>query len=181
MAQWLRELDEGNSRRQGRNALAQLARVTLSLDGNTLPESKAQTRYTESDSLELLLLRDLRHSAVDKVSHLTLLNGEQVCLPWQRIALSKPQWRQLTATLMRQIVPVHARDAPAALSKDTLKRFGFHHCFYLGRDDWGEDESVLRLALVDEAGALQGVEGASVHEKHSLSYRDDLGFRVCKN
>ncbi|MDX5298260.1 MAG: CRISPR-associated helicase Cas3', partial [Gammaproteobacteria bacterium] len=57
MSRWLHELEQGNSRRKGRNALRQLARVTLAEAGNTLPESKAQTRYSEMDSLEVLLLK----------------------------------------------------------------------------------------------------------------------------
>jgi len=181
MAQWLRQLDEGTPRRKGRNALSQLARVTLAQDGNTLPESKAQTRYSETDSHEVLLLRGLSYDSKGKVSRLTLLDGGSAILPWQRFALSKPKWRQLTAILMRQIVPVHARDAPLALSKDTLRKFGFQHCFYLGRDDWEDDECLLRVALVDDAGSLKGLEGMRVHDRHELGYRDDLGFRVIKN
>jgi CRISPR-associated endonuclease/helicase Cas3 len=182
MAKWLRELDDGTPHRKGRIALAQLARMTLSQDGNTLPESKAQTRYSESDRHELLLLRGLQRCPADKSSQLTLLNGESVRLPWHRSARDdKAHWRQLTARLMRQMVPVHVRDAPLALPVDTLKRLGFQHCFYLGRDDWEDDESLLRVALVDATGRLLGVDGAQVHERHQLDYRDDLGFRVIKN
>lgn len=59
LAQWLYELDNGSRYRKGRKALAQLSRITLSEEGNTLPESKAQTRYSETASLELLLLADI--------------------------------------------------------------------------------------------------------------------------
>jgi CRISPR-associated endonuclease/helicase Cas3 len=181
MALWLHQLEEGTPRRKGRKALAQLARVTLAQDGNTLPESKAQTRYSESDSHELLLLRGLQRCSNDEVSRLTLLNGESVDLPWRRTRLSKAQWRHLAAKLMSQIVPVHVRDAPVAVPTDTLKKFGFQHCFYLGRDDWENDESLLRVALVDDAGSLHGIEGTRVHDRNELCYREDLGFRVTKN
>lgn len=182
MAMWLRQLDEGTPRRIGRIALAQLARVPLAQDGRTLPESKAQTRYSETDCHELLLLRSLQRCPADKSCRLTLLNGELVRLPWHRSAHDdKAQWRQLTAQLMRQLVPVHVRDAPLPLPVDTLKRFGFQHCFYLGREDWEGDESLFRIALVDATGRLLGVDGAQVHERHQLDYRDDLGFRVIKN
>lgn len=181
MAMWLRHLDEGTPRRKGRIALAQLARVTLSQDGRTLPESKAQTRYSETDSHELLLLRELQQCPGEKVSRLILLNGELVWLPWFRSALSKAQWRQLTSKLMREIVQVHVTHAPIAVSAGILKEFGLQHCFYLGRDDWEDDEGVLRVALVDATGALRGLGGAPVHDRYRLDYRNDLGFRAIKS
>lgn len=178
MSRWLHELDNGTSRRIGRKALEQLARITLSESGNTLPESKAQTRYSELESHEVLLLRGAAQIKEQEVSRLSLLNGEQVLLPWSQHKLSKRHWRELTAKLMRQIVTVHAKDAPGKLSIDTLTKFGFQNCFYLGNSEQGE--AVLRVVLVDEAGRLQGVQGARIHEKHVLDYRDDLGYRVIK-
>jgi len=181
MARWLYELDNGTQRRKGRKALNQLARITLAEGGKTLPESKAQTRYSETDSYELLLLRGLVHLPDEQASRLVLLDGSQLTLPKQRHRLSKPQWRQLTATLMRQIVPVRVGDAPLPLPRDTLEKFYLQHCFYLGDPNWTDDESLLRVALVDETGALQGVQGARLHDKYSLDYRDDLGYRVIKD
>lgn len=181
MARWLHELDNGTQRRKGRNALRQLARISLAEGGKTLPESQAQTRYSESDSHELLLLRCLNHLPEEKASRLVLLDGRQFVLPWQRHRLSKPQWRQLTAILMRQIVPVRVGDAPLPLARDTLVKYGLQHCFYLGDPNWADDESLLRVALVDESGTLQGVQGARVHDKYSLDYRGDLGYRVIKD
>ena len=179
MSRWLRELEEGTSRRSGRNAMQQLARVALAEGGNTLPESKAQTRYSETDSYEVLLLRAINRNG--EIATLTLLNGERVELPLQRNKLSKSGWRQRTALLMRQIVTVPQQDKPKALPTDTLKKFGLGHCFYLGNPDWPEDESVLRVALVDETGCLRGIEHYDIHDSDTLEYRDDLGYRVIKN
>ncbi|MDH0609863.1 CRISPR-associated helicase Cas3' [Stutzerimonas stutzeri] len=184
MARWLHELDngtQGRGARKGRKALRQLARVTLAEGGKTLPESQAQTRYSESDSHDLLLLRGLTYLPDKQASRLVLLDGSQLTLPLRRNQLTKQQWRQLTATLMRQMVPVRVGDAPLPLSRDTLTKLGLHHCFYLGDPNWADDESLLRVALVDETGALQGVHGARIHDKHSLDYRDDLGYRVIKD
>lgn len=182
MNRWLSELDNGTRWRTGRNALQQLARVTLSEAGNTLPESKAQTRYSEADNFEVLLLRGMRLVPEEESTILTLLSGEQLYLPWKRDRLAnKSQWRQLSATLMRQVVALRVQDAPKALSMDTLKRFGLQHCFYLGNPDWPTDECLLRVALVDDTGLLQGVEQADVHDKYLLEYRDDLGYQVIKD
>lgn len=179
MAQWLHELDNGTRWRIGRNAMQQLARVGLAETGNTLPESKAQTRYSETESCEVLLLRSLVQVPEKKSSRLTLLNGEAVILPWARNVLSPKEWRVLSATLMRQITLVRVQDAPLKLPIDTLKNFGFQQCFYLGNP--AQDEAILRVALVDETGTLQGVQGARIHEKSILGYRDDLGYLVIKN
>lgn len=178
MAKWLHELDNGTQRRKGRKALAQLARITLAEDGNTLPESKAQTRYSEQDNHEVLLLRAAVQLPDQKVSRLTLLDGSQLLLPWERHKRDKRGWRELSASLMRQTVPLRVQDAPERLPIDTLNKFGLQHCFYLG--DPAHDEAVLRVALVNETGALHGLQGATLHQKHTLEYRDDLGYRVIK-
>src|SRR5690606_19651434 len=124
MATWLHELDNGTNRRIGRKGMRQLARLTVAESGNTLPESKAQTRYSETDSHEVLLLRSLTPVPELKSTRLKLLNGEQVLLPWERHRLIKREWRQLSAKLMRQVVLVPVQDAPLQLSIDMLVKFG---------------------------------------------------------
>ena len=180
MGRWLYELDHGNRYSKGRKALEQLARVGLAEGGNTLPESQAQTRYSETDSHEVLMLRGLSRDGERAL--LTLLDGSQVELPLQRHKLGKREWRKRTAILMRQIVSVPPGDKPSSVPVDTLKRFGLQHCFYLGSPDWQEiDESVLHVALVDGSDRLRGIENTQIHNKHTLEYRDDLGYRVIKN
>jgi CRISPR-associated endonuclease/helicase Cas3 len=179
MARWLAELDNGSQLRTGRKAMRQLARITLADAGNTLPENKAQTRYSETESFDVLLLRHITQLPAKKMTQLTLLNGDQHLLPWHRNGLNRKEWRQLSATLMRQVVAVREQDAPLKLQVDTLEKFGLQHCFYLGNP--AHDEAILRVALVDETGTLQGVQGAPLHAKYVLEYRDDLGYRVIKN
>lgn len=179
MSRWLHELEQGTSRRKGRNALRQLARVTLAEVGNTLPESKAQTRYSEMDSLEVLLLKRIQRDRDGTVTTLTLLDGRQLHLPLKRTRLDKAQWRSLSATLMRQIVAIHPQHAPQALPQTVLEKFGLQHCFYLGNP--AQDEAVLRVALVDQASRLQGVEQAPLHDKYALEYRSDQGYQVIKD
>ena len=179
MGRWLYELDHGNRHRKGRIALQQLARVGLAEGGSTLPESKAQTRYSETDSYEVLLLKAISQNA--EIATLTLLNDEKIQIPLQRHKLKKPEWRNRTAILMRQIVNVPPSDKPKAVSVDTLQRFGLQHCFYLGSPDWPEDECPLRVAIVDDADRLRGIENTQIHDNHRLEYRNDLGYRVIKN
>lgn len=180
MFRWRYELEEGTPRRKGRNALRQLARIGLAGNGKTKPESQAQTRYSESDSFELLLLRDAKQIQNEQVSRLCLLNGCEIRLPWGRNKMNKKQWKKTTATLMQQIVPVRASEAPTPVDRSTLEKYGLHHCFYLGDRNWIEDESLLRVALVDEAGILRSLHGGRAHDNFILEYRDDLGYRLIK-
>ncbi|MGC1329032.1 CRISPR-associated helicase Cas3' [Pseudomonas sp.] len=181
MARWLHELDNGTPRRKGRIALQQLARIGLAMDGKTLPESQAQTRYSEADNFDLLLLRDLQQLVDQQASRLVLLDGSELTLPWRRYKLTKPQWKALTARLMREIVPVRVGDAPKAVARDVLEKYGLQHCFYLGDSNWADDESLLRVALVNETGTLRAIHGGAAHDRHPLEYRDDLGYRVIKD
>lgn len=178
MAQWLHELENGTPRRKGRQTLAQLARVTLATEGKTKSDCTTQTRYSEQDSHEVLLLRSAVHLPQQKATQLTLLDGTQLLLPKERHRLDKRHWRELSACLMRQTVLVQVQDAPTCLPIETLAKFYLQHCFYLG--DNTRDEAILRVALVDETGSLQGLQGAQVHQKYALEYRDDLGYRVIK-
>lgn len=180
MAIWLRELKEGSYKRLGQTALKQLARVGVAQAGNTLPESRAQTRYSESDSCEVLLLRSIRYDSEQKAGVLILLGGEQVVLPLNRAQVSRAGWREITKRLMQEIVQVRPGSAPKQISRERLQKFGLQHCFYLGNPLWQEDESLLRIALVDESDQLHGLEGQSVHDKYNIEYRPDLGYRTIK-
>ena len=182
MSTWLYQLENGtngNKGRKGRRALRQLARLTVADAGQTLlPEDKAQTRYSESETFEVLLLKSAQRNTQEKHCTITLLSGETVILPLIHGSLSKDEWRKLSAKLMRQIVKVRVNEAPSALSIEALQSFGFHHCFYLG--DPTLDEAIMRIALVEQLGEIKGLVGGSVHEKHTLSYRADLGYQVIK-
>lgn len=174
------ELENGTSRRKGKVALAQLARVSLSQGGKTLPETKAQTRYSEVESRDVLLLRHIEQLPEDNATKITLLDGQTLLLPHNRCdGLGKKEWRQLSARLMTQQVTVRVEEAPATVALDMLKRYRLQHCFYLG--DPAQDEAQLRVALIDDIGRVKSLDGKTVHEKYPLEYRDDLGYRVIRN
>ncbi len=182
MARWLFELEEGiPPHRLGRKSLQQLARIGLSEAGKTLPESKAQTRYSESDAFDVLLLRQVHLIGDRQLTQIQLLDGQTLELPWHRHKLSKQAWKQLTASLMHHVVPTRPSEAPVATPRHVLEKFGLHHCFYLGDPNWADDESLLRIAVVDERAKLHGMHGGRAHDKHTLEYRHDLGYRVIKD
>lgn len=182
LSRWLHELEHGDKRGKiGREGMRQLANLSLAEEGNVRSDTNPPTRYSEIDSAEVLLLRNLQTDIDSSDTQLTLLDGSTLQLPRARHALSRSEWKALTARLMTQQVPVRIHDGPKALDRHTLEKRGFGHCFYLGDPSWKGDESLLRIALVDETGTLRGVDGVPVHDKHSLEYRDDLGYRVLKS
>jgi CRISPR-associated endonuclease/helicase Cas3 len=177
MSKWLHDLDNGTRLQTGRKAMQQLAKITLSDAGNTLPESKAQTRFSETDTHEVLLIKQVTRIPKRKVTLITLLNGEKLELPWFKHG-NKSFWRRLSSTLMQQIVLVRVHDAPKPLPLVLLEKLRFQHCFYLGQKEL--DEALLRVVLVDETSSLHGLDGTSVHDKKNLLYRNDLGYQITK-
>lgn len=178
MATMLHNLEYGTPRRPGRVTLGQLARVGLAMEGTTKPESMAQTRYSETDNFDVLLLRTIHLDSGKQVTRIHLLNGDTVDLPWRKRDLDIQSWRLLSARLMGSIVPVRAGEAPAAVSRNTLEKHGFQHCFYLGDPNWPDETSLLRVACVDDAGALVSLDGSSAASDRELTYRPWSGYHV---
>lgn len=188
MARWFHDLEYGTSSapgrpgRKGRQALQQLARIGLARDGKTLSDVDAPTRYSDSETREVLLLRHLHYDSATHTTRLALLDGSTITLPTQRHLLDKQAWKNIAAQLMQQQVPVRAADAPLPPPRSELQKLGFGHCFYLGSSNWEEDVSSLHVCLVDETGQLRGLNGAPVHDRYRLEYRTDLGYhRLNKN
>ncbi|MFV0548478.1 MAG: CRISPR-associated helicase Cas3' [Limnobaculum xujianqingii] len=178
MNKWLYQLDEGDRQRKGRKVLRQLANLTLSQAGSTLPEEVA-TRYSERETIDLLLLRAIIPQPQQQTTSLTLMNGETVLIPQYSHQLSKRAWRQISAKLTEQMVRVPIDTVPEKLPRRWLIHIGLDHCLYVGdRDD---DKAKLRIALVDDCGDLFGWQGTQLHPDGVLQYRDDLGFRIIKH
>ena len=179
LSKWLDELNDGTPRRVGRKALRQLAQIALSQGGNTLPEHKAQTRYSETESHEVLVVGRIDPIPLDQKTRFHLRNGHFVDIPWTRNRLSKRDWRQRSAVLMRNVVAVRAQDAPTAVRREVLEKHGLQHCFYLGSSE--HDDAMLRIGICDQSGLLHSINGARAHQTRQLSYRDDLGYQVLEN
>ncbi|NCB56760.1 MAG: CRISPR-associated helicase Cas3' [Gammaproteobacteria bacterium] len=174
---WLYELKNGNRFRTGEQTQQALAKLTLSKNGKTLPEHKAETRYSDQDTHDLLLLRSI-HS-VDGMTMIRLLDGRELTLPHGRHRLTKAQWRELAVALNQQLVRVSPSYCPAKVTKLELEKLHLHEVFYLGRPE--DDEALLRIAIVNSTGELLTLDGHSAGDKYTLEYREDLGFRAISN
>ncbi len=178
--QWaslLHELKNGSRFRTGEQAQQALAKLTLSKGGKTLPEHKAETRYSDQDTHDLLLLRSLRSQ--DGTTTIRLLDGTELTLPHGRHRLTKAEWRQLAVALNQQLVRVNPAYCPPKTAKHELEKLHLNEVFYLGRPE--DDEALLRVAIVSHVGELLTLDGYPAGDKYLLEYREDLGLRAISN
>jgi len=165
MLRYFSELEEK------RKKLEQLAGYGLSKAGETLSESAA-TRYSEQDTVQVLLLSRYRINADNTGTEITLLTGETIVLPRGVKNQDKARWRKLAAKLLNNTVQVSNRHAPQAVSIKELSWLS--EFFYLGNPEYGE--SLLRVALVNESDEIKNLFGGEASEKYQLSYNNWQGY-----
>ncbi|MDO9567374.1 MAG: CRISPR-associated helicase Cas3' [Candidatus Desulfaltia sp.] len=151
--------------------LAGLARIGLSTGGKTLPESKATTRYSETESCEVLLIR--KKSSDETGTTLILLNGKKLLLPQNVKRKDRRVWRSLAAELQQNVVLVPGHLAPSTSPHQIqwLKNF-----VYLG----DRDESPFRVAIVREDGTLCGIDHGNALQGYELTYTPIYGYSARK-
>ncbi len=165
MLRYFSELEEK------RKKLEQLARYGLSKAGETLSESAA-TRYSEQDTVQVLLLSRYQTNADNTGTEITLLTGEKILLPRGVKNQDKARWRKLAAKLLNNTVQVSNHHAPQAVSIKELSWLS--EFFYLGNPEYGE--SLLRVALVNESDEIKSLFGGEASEKYQLSYNNRQGY-----
>lgn len=160
-----------------RTKLERLALLGLSQAGTTQPEEKAQTRHSEVESTEVLLIRSYQHDPTKQGTWVTLPDNKRLWVPHNGRALSHKDWREISATLMQNTLKVAEYLAPKAVSKSEINWLGDY--FYLGKPEY--DESVmLRVALVGDDEKLSSLDGSHANDKYQLSYNARLGYMAIK-
>lgn len=160
-----------------RDRLKRLALLGLAQAGTTQPEEKAQTRHSEQDSTEVLLIRAYKQDQEKQGTQVTLLNGERLWVPYNGRSMPRKKWRQISATLMQNTVKVADYLAPKAISKNQIQWLGDY--FYLGRPEY-EESVMLRVALVDESGAVKALDRSEVNDSYQVSYDATIGYQASK-
>lgn len=161
-----------------RTKLERLALIGLSKGGTTLPEEKAQTRHSELESTEVLLIRAYQYDSQKRGTWVTLLNNERLLVPHNGHSLSRSAWREICATLMQNTLKVADYLAPKAVNKSQINWLGDY--FYLGKPEY--DESVmLRVTLVGEDENLNALDGVRINDQYHLSYNFRTGYVAKKN
>ncbi len=157
---------------QVREKLQRLALVGISRGGQTLPESKASTRYSDVESAEVLLIRSIeRHPNGAAVQ---LLDGSKLVLPAAPDVRKTKAWREAAAALQQNTVHVPAYLAPTCPvnQMDWLKEY-----VWLGDDG----ESPFRVAVLQTSGELAGLGNQTALAGYDLRYNEDLGYMAHKN
>jgi CRISPR-associated endonuclease/helicase Cas3 len=175
-----REKDSENSLMQNhkeilkkrKDVLERLAQGGISAGTRTLPESKASTRYSEQESVEVLLLQSYRPEYDRIGATVRFLDGRELFLPLKSQPKGRKEMRSLAAALAQQTLHVVDYLAPKASqmnSLDWLKSY-----FYLG--DREHEESLLRVAIVSQDGELKTLNGQDSSDSHRTSYNSRLGY-----
>jgi CRISPR-associated endonuclease/helicase Cas3 len=158
-----------------REKLSRFALLGLSQGGRTLPESKAETRYGDQETRDLLLLRSAKKNQDGSIS-LVLSDGESLELEKGLKNRDKKLWRRTAAKLNRYIVTVPIQRAPLQ-TPDWILNW-FKEYIYIGAGE--NEEGLLRIALVRESGDLAGIDSSEVSKDYFLSYDKISGYSAIK-
>lgn len=162
-----------------REKLQRFALIGLSQGGKTLPEEKAQTRYSAQETTEVLLIRSFRHDHDRKATWVMFFGGE-ILVPWNGHSLRPEQWREISVTLRQHILNVPEYYAPKPVSRNVIK--WLEDYFYLGKPEY-EESLLLRVALVDDSGrvrSLSGFSGSGANDSYDIDYDSLTGYRTTK-
>lgn len=161
---------------QEKEKLERLALGGISQGTKTLPESKASTRYSEQENVEILLLRSFQLDRDRDRTTVKLLDGSDIVLPLVYSQKNRKKQRTIAASLAQYTLHVADYLAPEVVpvkNLDWLKSY-----FYLGNREY--DESLLRVAIVGQDEELKSLNGRDASSSYRLSYNPKLGYRAIK-
>jgi len=159
-----------------RAKLQSLALRGLSKGGTTQSEESAQTRHSELESTDVLLIRAYQQDQAKQGTWITLLNHQKIWVPYNGRSLPANKWRELSAMLMQNTLKVTDYLAPSAASRVQLKWLADY--FYLGKPELDESVS-LRVALVDPSGVVKSISG-SANDHYHIEYDEIKGYQTSK-
>ncbi len=150
-----------------REKLQQMARIGLSQGIATLPESKASTRYSELDTVDVLLLSSFHK--INNVRKLNLIEGKEIEVP--ATCHDRKKRRVIAAAIMKNCVRVAEGLAP----KNNMDISWLSNYVYIGSKD--DDEETLRIAIVQKDDEIVGVSGEQTNDKYLLKYDKVIGYQ----
>ncbi|MDR2785097.1 MAG: CRISPR-associated helicase Cas3' [Treponema sp.] len=156
-----------------RSHLGNLALSATASTDKTTGDSRAKTRYSEQETADVLLLRSAEKNGDGGIS-LVLSNGDPLELPGG-LKKNDKEWRKRAAILNRHIVTVPEKYAPLPPQARFLDWFKDY--VYTGNI---EEKDVLRIALLNESGDLEGKNGYNIIGGYDLSYDHKYGYTAVK-
>lgn len=155
--------------------LKSMALIGLSEGGKTLSEEKASTRYSDQDTVDVLLIRNYQTDSQQGGIKVRFLDETQILLPNKGKGLQPMERRYLAAKLLENTVRVAEYLAPKPIIGNGLD--WLQDYIYLGR---ANEESRLRVAKVKESDGLMSLEGGKALENYQLYYNQKLGYQANK-
>jgi len=146
--------------------LQRFALIGISRSGITRPEIAASTRYAETESVDVLLLRSFRNID-EKTIRITLINGEEISFGKRSPTLEEK--KKIAAVLLNNCVQVAEKHAPITNVKqiDWLKEY-----VYIG----DEYDNPFRVAIVKKDGELVSIGNSSCGNVYNVSYYPTIGY-----
>lgn len=175
LASYLQEIEKK------RQTLHQLALQGMSVIGRAKPDEAVTTRYSEQETIEILLVKQIELNQTEqnqKGTWLTLSDGQRAFFPHNGRAFGHRKWRELAIKLQMNIVKVPKHTAPNALLQASINWLKDY--IYLGHPE--EADAQVRVALIREDDQLCALDGSTqINDKYQLSYNDWFGYQSQKN
>ena len=153
-----------------------LARVGLSSAISTLPESAVQTRYSDVDTVSVLLLEsfEVEENGVE----IKFWNeSEAIVLP--KYPSSERQKRELSKKIVDHCVIIAKKDAPSIESHIKY----FENYVYLGnaKDKEDDEECLFRAVIVDKDCSFRDLNRNRLDENSKkMLYTKSVGYKIEK-
>jgi CRISPR-associated endonuclease/helicase Cas3 len=150
--------------------LSGLARASISIIGKCISE-RALTRYSESESNEVFLIKNIILNENETI--LTLLDDNILILPRK---IDKKQCKEICIEIQKNVVSVPDYCAPNTLKSQIswIEDFVFIDNF---KDKL---ESDFKVCIVKENGRLCSLNHGNAKQNYILTYTKKLGFRAQK-
>ena len=159
-----------------RDKLQSLALFGLSTAGSTLPEQKASTRYSDHDTIDVLLIKSFQIDKQNAAVNVQFLDGATAILPDKGQGLQPQQRRELAAKLLQNTVRVADYLAPKPIAGNGLDWLGEY--LYLGKQE--PEEYRLRVAEVLESGQVVSLSYGVASDRYIIQYDQFLGYQTSK-
>ena len=154
-----------------RKKLEGLARVGISSAGKTISDSKARTRYSDTETCEVLLIKKLSKNHSDTI--LTFASGETISLPRNAKKNGVNNWQKLAIKIHENVTLVPSYLAP----KTSTHQIKWLEDFvYLGESE----DSPFRIGIIKEGGGIMGIDSGRALDGYDLSYSNTTGYKALK-
>lgn len=154
--------------------LERMALVGMSKIDKTVSDYNAQTRYSDICHVNVLLLKklEIKHD----IAIVTFMDGTTLHLPQNARSLNRYEWRKAAACFLINTLNVAEYSAPKPTNRKEVEWLKDY--MYIGKPNF--ENSLIRIALVDDEDNLKHIQGINVNDSYKLIYNSKLGYQSIK-